>query len=364
MRRLNMYTRDKTRAVRVGSLTLGAGNPVRVQSMTTTDPSNLEKTLPQVEALQKAGCELIRSSVLNEEQGKGLGKLKSFMKVPLIADIHFHWRLAFTAIEQGVDKIRINPGNIGKEDRVREIIRAAKANGVAMRIGVNSGSLEKEILKKYGYPTPEGFVESALRWLDICESEGYDQVVVSLKATDVQTAVRANTLFAEKCDAPLHLGITEAGEPGYGSIKSSVGLGAILLHGLGDTIRVSLTGDPVLEVPVAYDILKASGIRVLSPEVVSCPTCGRIQIEMEPIVQAIKDYVKNIPHPIRISVLGCVVNGVGEAAESDIGVAGGVGTGVIYRKGKMVRKVKEAEMLQAVKEEIDSYVRELESTNA
>jgi (E)-4-hydroxy-3-methylbut-2-enyl-diphosphate synthase len=352
--------RRKTRPVQVGDLTVGGDSPIWVQSMTTTDPSNLEETMPQVEALQDAGCELIRSSVLNEKQAAGLGKLKELMSVPLIADIHFNWRLAFDAIEQGVDKIRINPGNIGNDEKFREVVRAAKAHGTPMRIGVNSGSLEKRVLEKYGYPTPEGFVESALRYIDMCDELGYDKIIVSLKSSDVQTAVKAYRLFAEKSDFPIHLGITEAGDPRYGAIKSSAGLGALLLDGIGDTIRVSLTGDPAQEVPVAYDILKCTGVRVTSPEIVACPTCGRIQIEMEPIVKYLEEKMKDYEEPIRVSVLGCVVNGPGEAAESDIGLAGGNGQAVIYRRGKVVRKVKEDEMLEAVSQEIDSFLEDRE----
>lgn len=359
-----MIDRKATRPVKVGNIVVGGDNPVWVQSMTTTDPSNLETTLPQIESLQKAGCEMIRTSVLNEKQAAGLGELKRHMKVPLIADIHFNWRLAFDAIEQGVDKIRINPGNIGKDEKFIEVVRAAKANGVPMRIGVNSGSLEKRIIDKYGYPTPQGFVESALRYIDLCEKEGYDKIIVSLKSSTVATAVEAYTLFAEKCDYPTHLGITEAGDPRYGAIKSAAGLGAILLKGIGNTIRVSLTGDPVLEVPVAYDILKSTGVRITSPEIVACPTCGRIQIEMEPIVKYLEEKMKGVKNPIRISVLGCVVNGPGEAAESDIGLAGGNGQAVIYRKGVIVRRVKQAEMLEAVMGEIDSYLKDQEQAES
>ena len=348
--------RKKTRGITVGDLVVGDLNPIWVQSMTTTDPSNLETTMPQIEALEKAGCELIRSSVLNAKQAAGLGKLKSLMKVPLIADIHFNWRLAFDAIEQGVDKIRINPGNIGSDEKFKEVVRAAKANGTPMRIGVNSGSLEKKVLEKYGYPTPEGFVESALRYIDMCDELGYDKIIVSLKSTDVRVAVKAYSLFSEKSDFPLHLGITEAGDPKYGAIKSTAGLSPLLLNGIGDTVRVSLTGDPALEVPVAFDMLKATAARVTSPEIVACPTCGRIQIEMEPIVKYLEEKMKDHKDPIRVSVLGCVVNGPGEAQESDIGLAGGNGQAVIYRRGKVVRKVKEADMLAAVSAEIDSFI--------
>lgn len=342
----------------MGNLTVGGENPIWVQSMTTTDPSDLEATMPQIESLQNAGCELIRTSVLDEKQAAGLGKLKSLMKVPLIADIHFNWRLAFDAIEQGVDKIRINPGNIGKDEKFIEVVHAAKANGIPMRIGVNSGSLEKRILEKYGYPTAEGFVESACKYLDICDSLGYDQIIVSLKSSDVRLAVEAYTRFSGISDFPIHLGITEAGDPGYGAVKSAAGLAPLLLQGIGDTIRVSLTGDPALEVPVAFDILKSTGVRITSPEIVACPTCGRIQIEMEPIVKYLEEKMKGEKEPIRVSVLGCVVNGPGEAMESDIGLAGGDGKAIIYRKGKIVKTVKEDEMLAAVSEEIDKLLEE------
>ena len=352
-------TRRKTRGIPVGQLVVGGDQPVWVQSMTTTDPSDLDATMPQVEALQKAGCELIRTSVLNEKQAAGLGKLKSLMKIPLIADIHFNWKLAFAAIEQGVDKIRINPGNIGKDEKFIEVVKAAKLNGIPMRIGVNSGSLEKRILDKYGYPTADGFVESACKYLDMCDALGYDQIIVSLKSTDVQLAVEAYRKFSAKSDFPIHLGITEAGDPRYGAIKSAAGLAPLLLEGIGDTIRVSLTGDPVLEIPVAYDILKATGVRITSPEIVACPTCGRIQIEMEPIVKFLEEKLRHEKTPIRVSVLGCVVNGPGEAMESDIGLAGGNGQAVIYRKGKIVRKVNQDEMLAAVSEEIDRYLEDM-----
>jgi (E)-4-hydroxy-3-methylbut-2-enyl-diphosphate synthase len=348
--------RKKTRSVKVGSLEIGGENPVWVQSMTTTDPSDLEATMPQIEALQKAGCELIRTSVLNEKQAAGLGRLKSLMKVPLIADIHFNYRLAFTAIEQGVDKIRINPGNIGSDVKFREVVEAAKQNGIPMRIGVNSGSLEKRVLEKYGYPTPAGFVESALRYIDMCDEMGYDKIIISLKSSSVRTAVDAYRLFSERSNFPIHLGITEAGDPRYGALKSAAGLSPLLLDGIGDTIRVSLTGDPAVEIPVAFDILKATGVRVTSPEIVACPTCGRIQIEMEPIVKYLEEKMKDFKDPIRVSVLGCVVNGPGEAQESDIGLAGGNGQAVIYRRGEIVRKVKEAQMLSAVSEEIDRFI--------
>ncbi|MBF0197808.1 MAG: flavodoxin-dependent (E)-4-hydroxy-3-methylbut-2-enyl-diphosphate synthase [Planctomycetes bacterium] len=351
-------TRRKTKVVDIGGVSLGGENPVRVQSMTTTDPSDLDVTLPQIKALEDAGCEMIRTSVLNQKQGEALGELKKHMNTPLIADIHYHWKLAFTAIEQGVDKIRINPGNIGHDDRFKEIVRAAKANDVPMRIGVNSGSLEAAILEKYSYPTPEGFVESALRYIDMADELGYDKIVISLKSSDIHTAIAAYRLFSQKSNFPLHLGITEAGDPNYGAIKSAAGMSPLLLDGIGDTIRVSLTGDPALEIPVAYDILKTTGVRVLSPEIVSCPTCGRIQIEMEPIVEELNKRLSHVNEPLRVSVLGCIVNGPGEARESDIGLAGGNGQGVIYRKGELVRKVKEEEMIDAVMEEVDAFLKD------
>ncbi len=348
-----MNQRRSTRSVRIGDLTLGSSDPIRVQSMTTTDTADRDATLAQIRTLEAAGAELIRITVPNRPSAANMATYKAAMSVPLIADIHFDYRMALLSIEAGVDKVRINPGNIGSEARVREVLRAAKAAGCAVRVGVNSGSVEKDLLEKYGWPSPEALVDSALRHLATCEDEGFDQVVVSIKSTDVKTCLAANRLLAERTDVPLHLGITEAGRPGYGTIKSAVGIGALLLEGIGDTIRVSLTAPPEEEIPVAFDILKATGARVTSPELIACPTCGRIDIDLEKLMNEIEHRLHGEKLPVKIAVLGCVVNGPGEAAEADIGIAGGGGMGILYRKGKAVAKVKEAEMVDALLVEIE-----------
>lgn len=342
--------------MQVGTVGIGSDYPVVVQSMTNCDPADLDRSIPQVKALEQAGCEIIRTSVRDEKQAKALGELIKHMTVPLVADIHFNHRLAILSMEQGASKVRVNPGNIGGEDRFREVLRAAKANCVAVRIGINSGSLEKDLLEKYSHPCPEAFVESALRALDVCESENFDRVVLSLKSSSVRDTVESNRMLAQKCDVPIHLGVTEAGDAKYGALKSAAGLSPLLLEGIGDTIRVSLTGDPVAEIPVAYDILKATGVRITSPEIVSCPTCGRIRIELEPIVEFLKEELKGVTAPLRISVLGCPVNGPGEAAESHIGVTGGNGRALIYRDGKVVKNVPENQMREALSGEVKDWL--------
>jgi len=348
-----MTDRRQTRNVQIGDLTLGSEHPIRVQSMTTTDTADREATLTQIRTLEAAGSELIRITVPNRESAANMAAYKAAMTVPLIADVHFDYRMALLSIEAGVDKVRINPGNIGSEERVREVLRAAKAAGCAIRVGVNSGSVEKDLLEKYGWPSPEALVDSAMRHLGTCEEEGFDQVVVSIKSTDVITCLTANRMLAEKSDVPLHVGITEAGRPGYGSIKSAVGIGGLLLDGIGDTIRVSLTAPPEDEIPVAFDILKATGVRVTSPELIACPTCGRIDIDLEKLMNEIEHRLHGEKLPVKIAVLGCVVNGPGEASEADIGIAGGGGMGILYRKGVAVAKVKEEKMVDALMEEIE-----------
>ncbi|MBI4880599.1 MAG: flavodoxin-dependent (E)-4-hydroxy-3-methylbut-2-enyl-diphosphate synthase [Planctomycetes bacterium] len=355
---LSRSERRATVPVRIGSLVIGSGHPIRVQSMTTTDTADLDATLAQIRSLEEAGCELIRVTVPNRAAAANLKALRAAMHVPLIADVHFDFRMALLAIEAGASKVRVNPGNIGSKERVREILRAARAAGTAVRVGVNSGSVEKDLLKKHGWPSPQALVESALRHLETCREEDFDQVVVSIKSTDVRTCLAANRLLAASTSFPLHLGITEAGLPGYGAIKSAIGIGALLAEGIGDTIRVSLTCPPVVEIPVAFDILKAAGARVTSPELISCPTCGRIDIDLEKLMAAITERLRGETLPIRIAVLGCPVNGPGEAAEADIGIAGGGGMGVLYRKGKAVRKVREEEMVDALLEEIENLKRE------
>ncbi len=347
-----MNSRRKTTQVKIGSVMVGSDHPVRVQSMTTTDTADAEATLAQVRRLEAKGCEMIRITVPNREAAAALKTIKRGMKTPLIADIHFDYRMALLAIEAGADKVRINPGNIGSEERVREVLRAAKAAGCAVRIGVNSGSVEKDLLEKHGWPSPEAMVDSALRHVETCRSESFDQVVISIKSTDVKTCIKANRALAAQCEFPIHLGITEAGLPAYGTVKSAVGIGNLLLDGIGDTIRVSLTAEPEEEIPVAFDILKATGARVVSPELIACPTCGRIDIDLQGLMKQIEQRLDGEKLPVKIAVLGCIVNGPGEASEADIGIAGGGGMGILYRKGVAVRKVKEKDMVDALLEEI------------
>jgi (E)-4-hydroxy-3-methylbut-2-enyl-diphosphate synthase len=326
--------------------------------MTCTDTEDAAATIAQMQELIAAGCELVRVTVNNDRAADALAEIREACSVPLIADIHFTHRLALRSIDAGVDKVRLNPGNIGSLDRVREVVRAADQAGVALRIGVNSGSVEKDLLEKYGYPSPEAMVESAKRHCTTVEELGFTNYVVSLKSTDTTTVLKANRLFAADTDIPLHLGVTEAGRGSYGSLKSAVGLGSLLLDGIGDTVRVSLTGDPVSEIPVAYDILKASGARVTSPELISCPTCGRIEIDLEELMNELEARLEGEVVPVKIAVLGCVVNGPGEAQEADIGIAGGGGKGILYRDGKQVRVVPEAEMVDALLEEIEKWKNE------
>lgn len=347
--------RRQTRTVTIGDLSVGHEHPIWVQSMTSSDTADVAATVGQIERLVAAGCELVRVTVNHDRAADALPEIRRHCPVPLIADIHFTHRLALRAIDAGVDKVRLNPGNIGSLERVREVVRAAAAAGVALRIGVNSGSVEKDLLEKHGWPSPEAMVESALRHCETVEDLGFRNYVVSLKSTDTHTVLAANRLFAARCDVPLHLGVTEAGRPGYGSLKSAVGLGALLLEGIGDTIRVSLTADPALEIPVAFDILKAAGARVTSPELIACPTCGRIEIDLEALMEELERRLDGEVAPVKIAVLGCVVNGPGEASEADIGIAGGGGKGILYRRGQQVRVVPEAEMVDALIEEIHAW---------
>ncbi|MBI4569402.1 MAG: flavodoxin-dependent (E)-4-hydroxy-3-methylbut-2-enyl-diphosphate synthase [Planctomycetes bacterium] len=349
------YPRRKTREVAVGNVGVGGDRPIAVQSMTTTDTRDFQATLAEIRRLEESGCEIVRVAVPDRKAAANLEGLRAMMRAPLIADIHFNYHLAFDAIEAGVHKVRINPGNIGKMDKVREIIRAARNRGVAMRVGVNSGSVEKDLLEKHGWPSPEALVESALRWVELCESEKYFDVIVSLKSSDVPSAVESCRRFSRASDYPLHLGITEAGLAGYGTIKSAAGIGALLVDGIGDTIRISLVGDPVVEVRACWDLLKATGRRVTSPEIVACPTCGRIEIDLEPLVKEVQKRLDLETLPMKVSILGCAVNGPGEAAEADIGLAGGKGIGIIFRKGVEVARVPEAQMVDALCEEIRRF---------
>jgi (E)-4-hydroxy-3-methylbut-2-enyl-diphosphate synthase len=352
------FRRHKTREVQVGNLAVGGENPIWVQSMTTPDTSNIEAVMAEIHRLEEAGCEIVRVTVPKPEDAAVLGEIKRRTKIPLICDIHFDYKMALAALDHPVDKIRINPGNIGGMDRFRQVLRKCKDKGVPMRIGVNAGSLEREFAMKYGYPCPPAMVDSALRYIEIAESEGYRDMIISLKSSDVQTVVEAYRLYAKQANYPTHIGVTEAGKPPYAVIKSACGLSPILLDGIGDTIRISLLGDPVPEIAAAFDILQATGRRVRKPELIACPTCGRLAINLEDIIAKLEKRLEGRKTPVKISVLGCVVNGPGEAKEADIGIAAGNGKGVIYRKGEIVRHVLEHEMVDALMEELQRWEHE------
>ena len=348
-----MITREQTKKIRIGSRVIGGGNPVAIQSMTNTRTEDVAATVGQILALEKAGCEIIRCAVPTMEAAESLAEIKKQIHIPLVADIHFDYRLAIAAIEHGADKIRINPGNIGDETKVRAVVEKAKEYHVPIRVGVNSGSLEKRLVEKYGGVTAEGLVESALEKVHMIEDMGYDQLVVSIKSSDVMMCVRAHERIAEVCPYPLHVGITESGTLLGGNIKSSIGLGLILSQGIGDTIRVSLTGSPVEEIKSAKLILKTLGLRKGGIEVVSCPTCGRTKIDLIGLANQVEEMVQDIPlDDIKVAVMGCVVNGPGEAKEADIGIAGGIGEGLLIKKGEIIKKVKEEELLETLKQEL------------
>ena len=346
-----MY-RDETRKVQIGDVTIGGGSPIAIQSMTNTKTEDVSGTVAQVLALEKAGCEIIRCAVPTMEAAQAIGQIKENIHIPLVADIHFDYRLAIAAIENGADKIRINPGNIGDAGRVQAVVDAAKEYQVPIRVGVNSGSLEKPLLERYGGVTAEGLVESAMDKVHMIEKMGYGNLVVSIKSSDVMMCVKAHELIAAKTDHPLHVGITEAGTLISGNIKSAVGLGLILHQGIGDTVRVSLTGDPLEEVKSAKLILKTLGLRTGGIEVVSCPTCGRTQIDLISLANQVENMVADIPLTLKVAVMGCVVNGPGEAKEADIGIAGGIGEGLIIKKGKVYKKVPEAQLLEELRKEL------------
>ena len=350
-----MTTRDKTRKVMIGGVSVGGGSPVRIQSMTNTRTEDAEATIRQILSLEEAGCELIRCTVPTMDAAKALPGIKKAIHIPLIADIHFDYRLAVAAIENGADKIRINPGNIGGADRLRAVADAARERGVPIRVGVNSGSLEKELVRKYGGVTAEGLVESALDKCRMLEEMDYDNLVVSIKSSDVLMCAEAYERFAERSDYPLHVGITEAGGILSGNIKSAIGLALILSKGIGDTVRVSLTGDPVEEIKSAKLILKTLGLRKGGIEVVSCPTCGRTQIDLISLASQVEEMVQHYPLDIKLAVMGCVVNGPGEAKEADLGICGGKGEGLLIRRGEVIRKVPEAELLDVLREELDHW---------
>lgn len=354
--------RRKTKKIKVGSVAIGGDSPISVQSMTNTPTADVKKTVSQIRALEDAGCELVRVAVPDKESAEALPKIKKGINIPLIADIHFDWRLALRAVDAGVDGLRLNPGNIGSVDRIREVVKAAKTRGVPIRLGINSGSLEEGVLEKYGRPGPEAMVESAMRHIGILEDMDFFDIKVSLKASGVWPTIHAYRLLAKKVDYPFHVGITEAGTLFSGAVKSSVGIGVLLSEGIGDTIRVSLTADPVEEVRVGWEILKSLELRKRGVNVISCPTCGRIKIDCVLLALEAEKRLKHIKEPIDVAVMGCVVNGPGEAVEADIGIAGGDGVALLYRGGKAVRKVKEGEIVSALIEEVERLVEERERT--
>ena len=345
-----MY-REHTKEVRIGNRVIGGGNPILIQSMTNTKTEDVEATVAQILELEAAGCDIIRSTVPTLE-AKALGEIKKRIHIPIVADIHFDYRMAIAAIENGADKIRINPGNIGSAERVKAVVDKAKEYNIPIRVGVNSGSLEKNIVEKYGKVTAEGLVESALDKVKMIEDMGYDNLVVSIKSSDVLMCIRAHEELAKQTDFPLHVGITESGTVYSGSIKSAVGLGAILYQGIGDTVRVSLTGDPVKEVQAAKLILQTLGLYKGGVQVVSCPTCGRTQIDLISLAGKVEEMVKDFDLDIKVAVMGCAVNGPGEAKEADIGIAGGIGEGLLIKKGEIVKKVPESELLETLRQEL------------
>ena len=350
--------REHTRTVKIGDRIIGGGNPVLIQSMTNTRTEDAEATTAQILRLEKAGCEIVRCTVPTMEAALDLKEIKKKIHIPLVADIHFDYKMAIAAMENGADKIRINPGNIGGTERIRAVVDTARERGIPIRVGVNSGSLEKELVEKYHGVTAEGLVESALDKVRIIEELGYDNLVISIKSSDVMMCARAHELIAGQTDYPLHVGITEAGTLFSGNIKSAVGLGIILSQGIGDTIRVSLTGDPVEEIKSAKLILKTLGLRRGGIEVVSCPTCGRTKIDLIRLANQVETMAAEYPLDIKVAVMGCVVNGPGEAKEADIGIAGGIGEGLLIRHGEVVKKLPEGELLEALRQELENWKHE------
>lgn len=336
-----------------GNVYVGGDHPISVQSMTTTNPKQVEKTIEQIQRLEDAGCDIVRIAVPSLGAAYRIHEIKEEIKIPLVADIHFDYRIALESIAQGVDGLRINPGNIGDKKRVREVVMAAKERHIPIRIGVNAGSLEKHLLEKYGHPTADAMVESAMGHVALLEELDFHDIVISLKASDIHLTVEAYEKIAALCDYPLHLGITEAGTPWAGTIKSAVGIGALLLKGIGDTLRISLTGDPVEEIKVGRQILKSLGIIQNEVTIISCPTCGRCQIDLIKLAQEVEERVGKLKKPIKLAIMGCAVNGPGEAKEADLGIAGGVDGGLLFKKGEIIRKIPEGEIVQTLLEEID-----------
>lgn len=354
-----------SRVVKVGNLLIGGGNPIVIQSMTNTTTSDVEATVNQIKKLEAAGCQMVRMTINNEEAAKAIGEIKKRVDVPLCADIHFDYKLALLAIENGIDKLRINPGNIGSDENIKAVVEKAKEKNIPIRIGVNSGSIEKHILEKYGKPIADGMVESAMYHINLLEKNGFNDIVVSLKASNVKMMVEAYRKISKLIDYPLHLGVTEAGTAFQGTVKSAIGIGALLVDGIGDTIRVSLTEDPVEEIKVAKEILKVLGLIEAGVEIVSCPTCGRTEIDLIGLAKKVEKEFENENRKIKIAVMGCVVNGPGEAREADYGVAGGKGVGVLFKKGQIVKKVDESEILIELKKLImeDEKNESMESSN-
>ena len=354
----DLQKRRPTRQIHIGKVAIGGGAPISVQSMTNTKTTDTEATVAQIRALQAAGCDIVRLAVPDMEAAKNLGNILRQVTVPLVADIHFDYKLALEAIHQGIHALRLNPGNIGGEEKVRAVVEAAKEAGIPIRIGVNAGSLDKKILKKYGGVTPEALVESAMEHVRILEALDFHDMKISLKAHDVPLTIAAYRLMSQTVDYPLHLGITEAGTVNTGIIKSAVGIGALLAEGIGDTFRISLTGDPVVEVRVANEILKSLGLKEYGPTLVACPTCGRTSIDLPAIAAQVEEKLRDIEEPIEVAVMGCVVNGPGEARGADVGIAGGNGEGLIFRKGEIVRNVPEADLVNELFQEIDQILEE------
>jgi len=353
--------RHKTRQIKLGSVAIGGDAPISVQSMCNSDTRDVAATLAQIERLQQAGCEIVRVAVPDRQAAEALGAIRRGIAIPLVADIHFDYRLALIALRQGVDGLRLNPGNIGARWKVEEVVRACRERAVPIRIGVNGGSLEQELLEKYGHPSAEAMAESALGHIRILEELNYAELKVSLKASDIRRTVAAYRLLAGQVDYPLHIGVTEAGTTWSGTIKSAVGLGTLLHDGIGDTLRVSLTGDPVEEVKVGWEILKSLGLRERGPVFISCPTCGRCEVELIAIAEEVERRLHDLPRALTIAVMGCVVNGPGEAREADLGIAGGRGQGLLFRRGAVLRKVPQAELADALVEEAWKMVRAPES---
>ncbi|SDK80535.1 flavodoxin-dependent (E)-4-hydroxy-3-methylbut-2-enyl-diphosphate synthase [Lacicoccus qingdaonensis] len=345
--------RTKTRQVKVGDLTIGGEDQIVIQSMTTTKTHDVEATVAEIHRLEEAGCQIVRVACPREEDALAIPEIKKQINIPLVVDIHFDYKLALLAVEGGADKIRINPGNIGRRERVEEVVKACKAKGIPIRIGVNAGSLERHIIEKYGYPTADGMVESALHHIQILEDLDFHDIIVSMKASDVNLAIEAYTKAAKAFDYPLHLGITESGTLFAGTVKSAAGLGAIISQGIGNTLRISLSADPVEEVKVAKELLKSYGLASNAATLIACPTCGRIEIDLISIANEVEEYIAKIQAPIKVAVLGCAVNGPGEAREADIGIAGGRDEGLLFMHGETVRKVPEETMVDELKKEID-----------